>query len=99
MDAAMEQPGSFCGGKDTSLLRAHWHARPEQAVIAAQRRLFNKHFVRLWRLYFGGSAAAFGTVLLQLFQVVFSRAGVKETSWPRHHLYEHPFIYLSSASQ
>lgn len=75
----------------------HWLARYEQVVDTVQL-MFDEHFVRVWRLYLAGSIAAFRTGSLQLFQIVFSRAGVNEIPWTRHHLYEQPFIRPSSAS-
>jgi cyclopropane-fatty-acyl-phospholipid synthase len=39
------------------------------------RRMFDEEFVRAWRLYLAGSVAGFTTGTLQLFQLVFARAG------------------------
>jgi cyclopropane-fatty-acyl-phospholipid synthase len=64
---------------DVENLRLHyaqtcreWLDRFERSTgeIAA---MFDKHFVRLWRLYLAASAAAFLSGNLQLFQVVFAR--------------------------
>ena len=38
------------------------------------RGMFDEKFVRMWRLYLAGSAAAFTTGTLQLFQVLFATA-------------------------
>lgn len=98
------EPGGF-SVTDVENLRLHyartlerWLARYEQAIDAVQR-MFDERFVRVWRLYLAGSVAAFRTGSLQLFQIVFSRAGVNEIPWTRHYLYEQPFIRPSSASR
>jgi cyclopropane-fatty-acyl-phospholipid synthase len=49
--------------------------------------MFDEKFVRMWRLYLAGSAAAFSTGTLQLFQVVFATADNNDVPWTRAHLY------------
>jgi cyclopropane-fatty-acyl-phospholipid synthase len=49
--------------------------------------MFDKFFVRAWRLYLAGSKAAFTTGSLQLFQVLFARGSVNDLPWSRTHLY------------
>ncbi len=50
--------------------------------------MFDERFVRAWRLYLAGSAAAFTTGSLQLFQALFVRQGVNTIPWTRKQLYE-----------
>jgi cyclopropane-fatty-acyl-phospholipid synthase len=63
----------------------HWLDRFEAAAetVAA---MFDRKFVRMWRLYLAGSCAAFRAGSLQLFQVVFARPGVNEIPWSRSRL-------------
>lgn len=65
----------------------HWLIRFEQHTATVEN-MFDKHFVRAWRLYLAGSLAAFSTGCLQLFQVVFSRGADNQIPWSRAHLYE-----------
>ncbi len=78
---------------DVENLRLHyvrtllqWRERFESQAqdIAAER---GEPFLRAWRLYLCGSAAAFSTGWLQLFQVVFHRAHDNDLPWSRGHLY------------
>ena len=65
----------------------HWLERFEgsgQQVAA----MFDERFVRMWRLYLAGSAAAFRTGTMQLFQVVFAGAKCQTLAGTRAHLYE-----------
>ncbi|HSG21371.1 MAG TPA: cyclopropane-fatty-acyl-phospholipid synthase family protein [Azonexus sp.] len=64
----------------------HWSQRFEKTAdqVTAQ---FDPAFVRAWRLYLAGSLAAFRSGDMQLFQVVFSRAGCNCIPWSRHDLY------------
>ncbi|MGD8629157.1 MAG: cyclopropane-fatty-acyl-phospholipid synthase family protein [Gammaproteobacteria bacterium] len=66
----------------------HWLARFE-AHRDEVREHFDEDFVRAWRLYLAGSLAGFTTGWLQLFQVVFTRAGNNSIPWSREHLYAH----------
>jgi len=52
----------------------HWLRRFEDHADEVRRR-FDERFVRTWRLYLAGSAVSFHTGWLQLFQVLFARAG------------------------
>lgn len=63
----------------------HWLARFDAAAgtVAA---MFDEAFVRAWRLYLAGSAAAFIAGTLQLFQVLFARHGVNAIPWTRGRL-------------
>lgn len=65
----------------------HWLERFEDSRqrVAA---MFDERFVRMWRLYLAGSAAAFRTGTMQLFQVVFAGAKCQAIPWTRAHLYE-----------
>ena len=49
--------------------------------------MMSEEFVRAWRLYLAGTAAAFRSGNLQLFQVVFSRTRNNEIPWSREHVY------------
>lgn len=61
---------------------AHWRARYE-ASSATVETMFDERFVRAWRLYLAGAQAAFATGWMQLFQVVFARAGSNAIPWTR----------------
>ena len=65
----------------------HWLDRFEASAgrVAA---MFDRRFVRTWRLYLAGSCAAFTAGELQLFQVVFARPGVNAIPWTRSRLYD-----------
>jgi cyclopropane-fatty-acyl-phospholipid synthase len=68
----------------------HWLNRYEQATDVV-RQMFDEDFVRAWRLYLACSIAGFRTGSLQLFQIVFTRAGINDMPWTRSHLYgQHP---------
>ncbi len=70
-----------------ALTLEHWLERFERAVpkVAA---MFDERFVRIWRLYLAGSAAAFHAGSLQLFQVVFAGRKCEAVPWTRAYLYE-----------
>ena len=65
----------------------HWLERFERSrqQVAA---LFDDRFVRMWRLYLAGSAAAFHTGTMQLFQVVFGGSECNAIPWTRAYMYE-----------
>jgi cyclopropane-fatty-acyl-phospholipid synthase len=50
-------------------------------------KMFGADFVRTWRMYLSGSAAAFESGALQLFQVLFSRSGINNRRWNRAEMY------------
>jgi cyclopropane-fatty-acyl-phospholipid synthase len=50
----------------------HWRRRFDGASDQVEE-MFDKAFVRAWRLYLAGSQASFTTGFMQLFQVVFAR--------------------------
>lgn len=60
----------------------HWLTRFE-AHKEQVRAGFDEPFVRLWRLYLSGSIAAFRSGVLDLFQVLFTRAGDNAIPWTR----------------
>lgn len=64
----------------------HWWAAFESARDRVAR-MFDERFVRLWRLYLAGSAAAFRAGQLQLFQVVFAPGRNNAVPWTRARLY------------
>ncbi len=65
----------------------YWLERFESSVEEITD-MFDERFVRAWRLYLAGSAAAFTTGYLQLFQALFVRQGVNAIPWTRKQLYE-----------
>jgi cyclopropane-fatty-acyl-phospholipid synthase len=78
---------------DVENLRLHyaltlreWLRRFEQHAQEVEER-FDERFVRAWRLYLSGSIAAFRAGSLQLFQVLFQRAGSNRVAMSRRHLY------------
>jgi cyclopropane-fatty-acyl-phospholipid synthase len=52
----------------------HWRRRFDGAAREVET-MFDGRFLRAWRLYLAGSQAAFTTGSMQLFQIVFARAG------------------------
>ncbi|MCC6126220.1 MAG: class I SAM-dependent methyltransferase [Pirellulales bacterium] len=78
---------------DVENLRLHyaktlecWLARFE-ASAENIRRMFDDRFVRMWRLYLTGSAAAFAAGALQLFQILFTRGERTKLPWTRAEWY------------
>jgi len=78
---------------DVENLRLHyaktlerWLARFDQNEAMIET-MYDRAFVRAWRLYLAGSIAAFTTGSLQLFQVVFTRGTNNDLPWSRAHLY------------
>jgi cyclopropane-fatty-acyl-phospholipid synthase len=78
---------------DVENLRLHyartcsdWLERFTRAEPTVER-MFDRRFVRMWRLYLAGSVAAFSTGGLQLFQVVFAPGASNDVPWTREHLY------------
>jgi cyclopropane-fatty-acyl-phospholipid synthase len=65
----------------------HWLARYQNAEEQVTR-MYGAEFARSWRLYLAGSAAAFRSGFLQLFQISFSRGGEGPVPWTRRHLYQ-----------
>jgi len=65
----------------------HWLVRFEQHAGKVEK-MYDRQFVRAWRLYLAGSIASFTTGALQLFQVVFNRGHNNDLSWSRAHLYK-----------
>src|SRR5690606_11695904 len=64
----------------------HWYQRYQEHVEEVEK-MYDRGFVRAWRLYLAGSIAAFVTGSLQLFQVVFARPRDNELRRSRAHLY------------
>lgn len=65
----------------------HWLRRFETADEQVAD-MFDRQFVRSWRLYLAGSLASFSTGWLQLFQVVFAHPDKNDLPWTRRHLYK-----------
>lgn len=61
---------------------AHWLARYEAAGPQVTA-LFDRPFLRAWRLYLAGAQAAFRMGSLQLFQVLFAPPSSNAISWTR----------------
>jgi cyclopropane-fatty-acyl-phospholipid synthase len=49
--------------------------------------MYGEEFVRAWRLYLAGSATAFQSGTLQLYQIMFAPGGNNEVPWSRDYLY------------
>ena len=78
---------------DVENLRLHyaqtliaWLKRFEKEIDTV-RRMYDEHFIRAWRLYLGGCAAAFMSNSIQLFQVVFGFPAHNAIPLTRQHLY------------
>ena len=63
-----------------------WLARFD-ANVSTVRQRYDEAFVRAWRLYLGGCAAAFLSSSIQLFQVVFTHRCHNSIAHTREHLY------------
>jgi cyclopropane-fatty-acyl-phospholipid synthase len=64
----------------------HWLERFDAAESTIVD-MFDRQFVRAWRLYLAGSIAAFRTGSLQLFQIAFARQKNNQLPWTRDYLY------------
>jgi len=78
---------------DIENLRLHY-ARTLEEWLSRYEKSFDKitgryglNFARMWRLYLAGSAAAFHTGTLQLFQITFAGNKCAEIPWTRAYLY------------
>jgi cyclopropane-fatty-acyl-phospholipid synthase len=87
------EPYNFCI-MDVENLRLHyaqtlmaWLKRFEREIDTV-RGMYDEYFVRAWRLYLGGCAAAFLSNSIQLFQVVFGFPAHNAVPLTRRHLYE-----------
>ena len=60
----------------------HWRRRFEGASGEVER-MFDRTFVRAWRLYLAGAQAGFSTGSMQLFQVTFARGRTNRIPWTR----------------
>jgi len=65
----------------------HWLDRFERSTPQISS-MFDRSFVRAWRLYLAGSLVAFRVGTLQLFQIVFAGPKAARIPWTRAHLYE-----------
>ena len=65
----------------------HWLDRFERAAPQISS-MFDRSFVRAWRLYLAGSLVAFRVGSLQLFQIAFVGPEAARIPWTRAHLYE-----------
>jgi cyclopropane-fatty-acyl-phospholipid synthase len=58
-----------------------------EAVSDKVRYRYNEEFVRAWRLYLVGSATAFQSGTLQLYQIMFAPGGNNDVPWSRDYQY------------
>ncbi len=65
---------------------AHWQQRFEMHVDGV-RAMFDEAFVRAWRMYLASARAGFLSGDLQLYQIVFGRAGDNDVPGTRRGLY------------
>ena len=65
----------------------HWLQRYEEHAEEVEA-MFDRTFLRAWRLYLTGSIAAFRTGELQLFQALFTRHDNNDLRYSRAHLYK-----------
>jgi len=93
-EVTSEMAGSGLRVVDVENLRRHyamtldcWSARFER-VNETVMRMYDERFVRMWRLYLNGSAVAFKTGYLNLWQVTFTRGVVNAGPLTRRGLYE-----------
>ncbi len=78
---------------DVENLRLHyaqtlmaWLERFEKQIDTV-RSIYDEHYIRAWRLYLGGCAAAFLSNSIQLFQVVFGFSNHNAVPLTRQHIY------------
>lgn len=81
-----------------ALTLRHWLARFEAHADDIEQ-MFDPEFVRAWRLYLSGSAAAFSAGSLQLFQVLFQRPNCPILPHTRADRYSTPLVRLSQQSR
>ncbi len=70
-----------------TLTARHWLERFE-AAEARVETLVGRELARTWRFYLAGTVASFAVATIQLYQVVFSRAGNDRIPWTRAHVYD-----------
>jgi cyclopropane-fatty-acyl-phospholipid synthase len=68
----------------------HWCERFDAAKDEVSAT-FGEEFRRAWKMYLGGSQAAFSTGWMQLFQVVFAPRESAPPSWTRADVYRSPY--------
>jgi cyclopropane-fatty-acyl-phospholipid synthase len=69
-----------------ALTAHHWRERYERNLDTIEA-MVGSRIARKWRLYLGGTEAAFDTASLHLYQVLFTRAANDRIPWTRQHLY------------
>ncbi len=57
------------------------------SVADEVENMYDREFVRMWRLYLAGSSAGFQSGTLQLFQVLFAPRGNNDVPWTREYQY------------
>ncbi len=79
---------------DVENLRLHYARTLEHWLTGFEEHgetisdMFDEQFVRMWRFYLASSIGSFTSGSLQLFQVVFGRAGNNDIPWTRQYLYD-----------
>jgi cyclopropane-fatty-acyl-phospholipid synthase len=79
---------------DVENLRLHYARTLQEwltrfdAQIDTIAKSYDDYFIRAWRLYLAGCAAAFSAGSIQLFQIVFAHPRHNELALTRRHLYE-----------
>jgi cyclopropane-fatty-acyl-phospholipid synthase len=75
------------------LTSAHWLERFEREYDRIEA-LVGRRRARTWRFYLAGGVASYAAGLLQLYQVVFTRAKNMQAPWHRGHVYNgDPAVY------
>jgi cyclopropane-fatty-acyl-phospholipid synthase len=69
-----------------ALTARHWKERFEKHLPRLEQ-MVGAHRARTWYLYLAGTQASFEAATIQLFQVLFSRAGNDAIPWTRAHVY------------
>ena len=90
---AIFEPANF-SILDVENLRLHYARTLEEwlrrfdGALERIRAMYDEPFVRAWRLYLAGCAAAFRAHRIQLFQVVFAHP--ENNRVPRHRAHQYP---------
>lgn len=74
-----------------ALTLRHWLRRFDEHADEIEQ-MFDPEFIRAWRIYLSGSAAAFSKGSLQLFQVLFQRPGCQDIPATRDRLFDPPLL-------
>jgi cyclopropane-fatty-acyl-phospholipid synthase len=78
---------------DVENLRPHYARtcaawlRNFEAASEKVAEMYDKEFVRMWRLYLAGASAGFESGTMQLYQVLFTPGGNNNVPWTRDYMY------------